>query len=305
METIFVTVPAYEDPLLIDTVSSIFEKAEAPDRVFVVVGLQYRQIPYQIYSIHKNVTTMMFDVNNRPGINFIRKQMLANFNHDYLLMIDSHSDFASGWDSKIIQDYKELQTYKTDKAILSKPCSDMVGNLIDQDDMYDKEGVVWELRDAGSLWSDLYPFYGPRMDSKDLKFYWTGYTCCHFMFTDKHWVDQVGISDVTRSYCEEPLLSYMSYASGWDVYAMPSYNHVAHLDKKYNISRYGTEYVDRKRKDFGLADTKDVMDKVHNYILNGTGDEFPTPLPNRDPKNFFSDINLLDALPVLRDRFMV
>jgi hypothetical protein len=305
METILVTVPAYEDPLLIDTVSSIFKKADNPDRVFVIIGLQYYQIPYQIYNIHKNVESIVFDVNNRPGINFIRKEMLAKFDHDYLLMIDSHSDFADSWDTKIVSDYKDLQSSTTHKAILSKPCSDLVGNLAEQDDLYDKEGVIWELRDAGSLWSDLYPFYGPRMDSEGLKFCWTGYTCCHFMFTNKDWVNQVGISDVTRSYCEEPLLSYMSYASGWDVYSMPSYNHVAHLDKKYNLSRYGTEYVDRKRKDFGLSDTEEVRAKVHNYILNGTGDEFPSPLPHRDPKNFFSDISLLGALPILKERFMV
>lgn len=304
MDTILVIIPAYEDPLLIQTLDSLFDKANKPERITVAVGLQYREKP-RGWGQRKgqDIKYIIYDADNHPGVNRIRKELLKFFNHDYLLMIDSHADFADSWDTTIINHYKMLQSLHGNKVILSKPCSDLTGDLFEQDNKYNEEGVVWELRDEGSLWLDLFPFYGPRTLSDGLLFYWSGYMCCHFAFIDRHWVEEVGISEVNQAYCEEPLLSYSSYAAGWDVYAMPSYNHVAHLDKPYNKSVYGNEDVARKDKRFG-DDTLETIREVNNYLLNGIGARFVKPKTNRMPEDFFDAIGLhQEELWTLRQRY--
>ena len=300
-----VTIPSYEDPILVKTLDKLFAKARHPERITVAVGMQYKEKPHGWSQNRKNqdIKYIIYDIKNRPGVNRIRRQLLRFFKHDYLLMVDSHSDFDSGWDENIIKHYKDLQSEYGPKMILSKPCTDMVGDLSDRDDMFYKEGVTWYLQDQGSLWSDLFPSVGPRILPDGRSSYWTGYICCHFMFTNKSWVTEVGISEVTHAYCEEPLLSYSSYAAGWDVYSIPGYNHVAHLDRAYNLARYGTEFVERKDKNFGGDDSPEVKDMVNNYILYGNGDSFVKPLPDRMPESFFELIGLPEALPVLRNRF--
>lgn len=300
MDKIFVSIAAYEDPLLHETISRAAKLAKYPERIRFVVGLQYDSPP-DLSDIEAEIDQIVYF--DRPGVNRVRHEILNRFNDDYFLMIDSHMDFTQNWDVSLIDHYKELQSQHGMNVILSKPCSTIVGDLYESDLDFKDNGVKWFRFDQETLWTDLYPFYGPV--EEPARFVWTGYACCHFLFADKNFVSQVGISGYNRSYCEEPLLSFMSYARGWDIYSMPSYNHVGHKDKDYNESVYGDRDVPRSEKRFGrIDDTQDVINEINKYILTGESENLPAVLPGRMPEDFFRRIGLLDELESLRKKFL-
>jgi hypothetical protein len=298
METIFITIPAYEDPYLIRTLDSAISKAFAPERIRFAIALQYKNNPMPDISGY-NADAIIYDVDNRPSVHRIRHNLLKMYDgEDYYMMIDSHMLFMQDWDRLLIEDYKNLQTLAHNKVIISKQvgtyCGDMPPNTLN-------EKSIWKIVPP----ADGEAFSDPGYFSCHLKgwiepfpvnteYFITHYSSSHFFFVQGSYVDEVGILDLSSIRSEEQLISYRSFMYGWDIYAVNNRNHVAHMDADYRMSVFGT--MRPKKKDIYkyTADESSILREIDNLFINNTG-KFAIENPKRLPKDFYFSIGLLDA----------
>jgi hypothetical protein len=283
MSTIFITIPAYEDPLLMDTIEGALANAKYPDRLHFAIALIYNQNP-PIESYTRNFNFVQYDPQTRPGVNLIRHELLSFYNNeDYFLMIDSHTMFAKNWDVDIINDHLKLRSIYGKKTIISKQVPPHVGPITLD------ETTVWELRSgwpggfAGQLEARPKPY------KQNPGYYLTNYASFHFFFAPGNFVKEVGITPINNLYCEEPLLSYQSFMHGWTIFARSDYHHIGHNDRPYNLSLYKVDMPDEKI--WGMQnDSEEVLQDIDNLLLYNTGRyRIQT---SRTPLDFYRSINL-------------
>lgn len=296
-QTIFITIPAYEDPFLIRTLESAITNASNPGRIKFAIALQYKNTPEPDVSAY-NADTIRYNVDTRPSINKIRYDLLKLYNgEDYYMMIDSHTLFMKDWDTLIIQDYAELQRIGGTKVALSKQvgtyCGDMPRNTLN-------EKTIWKflpleegksMTDVGYISSHLKGWIEPYPVTTD--FFLTYYVSAHFFFVAGNYVKEVGINSASNLRSEEPVMSYITYLNGWDIYAMNNRNHIAHMDADYRMAVFGSMHP-RKRDIYNFAsDDEDTIKDLDALLTNNTG-RFAIKNAKRSPEDFYKSIGLLD-----------
>lgn len=119
MQTIFISIAAYQDPQLVDTINNAIAMADRPERLSFGVALQYDEAP--ILPNIPNIRTLSYEPSKRPGICRIRYNIskLLYKKEDFYLQIDSHYSFVRGWDTQILDAYYLLSAeYNIDKLIM-------------------------------------------------------------------------------------------------------------------------------------------------------------------------------------------
>ena len=119
MSTIFISIAAYQDPQLVDTINNAVAMADRPERLSFGVALQYDEEP--ILPKIPNIRTLSYEPSKRPGICKIRYNISKNLykGEDFYLQIDSHYSFARGWDTRLIDVYHLMTAeYETNKLII-------------------------------------------------------------------------------------------------------------------------------------------------------------------------------------------
>lgn len=118
---IFVRVACYRDEECNATLRDLFRKAEHPSRVFVGVCWQYlpgfeRQRPwFDVPGDQLRVTTI--SAARSRGVCWARRHTeLLHRGEEFTLQVDSHSRFATHWDSQLVA---ELGACDSEKALLS------------------------------------------------------------------------------------------------------------------------------------------------------------------------------------------
>ena len=101
---IFVSIAAYQDPMLIETLASAFVKAKNPENlVFCVLNqnddqLELRKIKFRNQVIYKHIDPLF-----ARGPCWARRRIQEMYtNEDYYLQIDSHTIFQKNWDELLI-----------------------------------------------------------------------------------------------------------------------------------------------------------------------------------------------------------
>lgn len=114
---IFVMIPSYRDPVLAETLDTMYELADYPDRVFAAVGAQYdEEIPMPDLSKYpqKNMRLIQVHPENRMAVYRLRHVLnKLYFGEEYYLSIDSHTIFKKGWDSELIDMLEGRPWYRT------------------------------------------------------------------------------------------------------------------------------------------------------------------------------------------------
>jgi hypothetical protein len=121
MKTIFVSIAAYNDPSLEDTIRSAIYSADNPDRISFGVALQYDHEPDLEEFSGNNLNTISYEPETRPGVVRVRYNISKELysGEDYYLQIDSHYLFTPGWDTSLIDYYQKISSENdTDKVIL-------------------------------------------------------------------------------------------------------------------------------------------------------------------------------------------
>ncbi len=122
MATVFVCIPAYRDAECLPTITDLFAKADAPERLHVGVCWQYQDgseaatldIP-EAWRAQVQVDALEIAESKGPGWAKHRAQRFYK-GEDYVLMIDSHMRFAKGWDTLLL---KQWAACKDKQAVLS------------------------------------------------------------------------------------------------------------------------------------------------------------------------------------------
>jgi len=260
MNKIIVSIPAYEDDLLIYTLNSLYEKAALPNNIFVYVALQYKKVP-DLSKVKSNnhITYLNYDVERRPGVVRVRyeigQEILKNTmfdENDYYLMIDAHMDFTQNWDLDLITDLNKLQKEKNKKEILFSKIDSvgLPGQLTRN--LWKRMVLTSSLQNtfnSNSIYYNSFTALCEHVDEFTDKFELHYYTCCHFIFAPYNFLTDVGLDPLTHIFHEEPYLSFKTFMSGWDVYANLSYNYIAHIGiKQHNPKKKDLRYW-RKRED--------------------------------------------------------
>lgn len=125
MDKIYVSIAAYKDKELVDTVYSALRRAKNPERVFLSIFSQDELHPKleNIFSLFdvKDFNYEKVHFSEAKGVGYARSKTQEKLSLDfkYYLQVDSHTRFIQDWDDILISEYKESQTFWKTPIIFS------------------------------------------------------------------------------------------------------------------------------------------------------------------------------------------
>lgn len=161
MKTIFVSIASYRDSDLRNTVNSLFDNAEFPERVHVGVFLQIdKSLDLDCFVLpRKNLTVKEIPASSARGAGFARHNCQTMMDgEDFFFQIDSHMRFAKGWDSKLIDMYSQcnnksiISTYPLPFTLPDNLHKD--GRIVISPSGFDNDGILLQASGIYSLEKD-------------------------------------------------------------------------------------------------------------------------------------------------------
>lgn len=284
MNTIFVSIASYRDENCPKTLSSLFENAKYPERIFVGICQQNKNSDISCLSEnfpYKNNIRMIYkDYKEAKGPTWARYLCSTLYqNEDFFLQIDSHSLFVQDWDEKCIHMILSLENspeIENKKVMLShyppsyhnyqkNPSDDKVTTMVEC--FFNKDGI---LSFKGAQWRKTGPL--PKRNA---------FIAGGFIFCRGLWLKEVPF-DPHLKYLfvgEEILVTIRSYTNGWDVYT-PNKNIVYHFytrpkdPKIWKDIHYDNTEAKEKVKiilqldgELNRLTTKEIYDSIKTYNI--------------------------------------
>lgn len=121
---IFVSIPCYRDLEIVETIKSLYANAKNPDRVFVGVGLIYKESDGEFWKELKDFPNVKIDAklasSDVVGLGMQRESSNSFYNkEDYFLQVDAHSRFDIYWDDLMIHQLENLKTLGDPKPVIT------------------------------------------------------------------------------------------------------------------------------------------------------------------------------------------
>lgn len=121
---IFVQLASYRDPQLVPTINDLLAKADNPDLFSFGIVWQYGpdEDP-NIYDGKENYRVLKKPYTESEGLGWARN--LTNSLYDgeeFTLQLDTHHRFEKGWDTMMLEDYKQAEQYSS-KPIVTTYCT--------------------------------------------------------------------------------------------------------------------------------------------------------------------------------------
>lgn len=244
-EKIFISIPSYEDELLLDTIKSALEKAEYPDRLTFGVALQYKEIDKpDISFLGDQLKLIEYKVDQRPGIIEIRKEISDLITDEkYFLGIDAHTLFTQNWDSLYIYDHNKLVKQTNNKNIC------IASRISGSEEDFKKQEYSWYLDTSWVLNIDEVNIYDTWWDwpavSKTRSSVEPEYVRSHFVsannwFTTTDFFAQNMFWCFNKTVYEEPQISLSLFLNNYEVYYPTS--------KVFVVANPRSETTNRKNK---------------------------------------------------------
>lgn len=215
-EKIFIQIAAYKDPQLKPTILSAIETAHDPANIYF--GICWQDDRASFRSVTRllsfgNISLTCVDAKDTKSIGWARKRAQTLYNEeDYVLQVDSHMRFASGWDidcKKMLSQCDEksiLTTYlpawfniSRDVQELQKPMGMMAGR-------FHPEWSMLLLCGSEKLHLSPSPVEGAFVSS-------------HFIFAPATYFNEVPIDPQMGFGYEEGVMSVRTFTNGWKIYA--------------------------------------------------------------------------------------
>lgn len=118
-DTIFISIAAYNEDDIINTISTAFEKAKNPENIFIGAVLQYTNNDFPDLTKFKNVNVINIVDKIGLGLGKARGMASSIYNkEEYYLQIDAHTVFKKNWDLILKENYQKLKQI-SDKPIIS------------------------------------------------------------------------------------------------------------------------------------------------------------------------------------------
>lgn len=226
MKTIFVSIAAYRDADVQNTINSLFENAAWPDRVYVGVFLQIDPNADSdcLVKSAPNVTVKTIHAKDAKGAGYARHMCQRMMDgEDYFLQVDSHMRFAKNWDSLLIQMHADTQRQKSVISTYPLPFTppntlNAPRHVIINPKKFDVDGVLlqssgmYELKDDQELIRN--PFisagllFGPSQFIKDVP------ADPHIMFTGEEITTGIRLwTHGYNVYVPNKVVAYHNYAT--------------------------------------------------------------------------------------------
>lgn len=215
MSKIFVSIPAWEDTTLIETIQKLLGAAKHPENIVFGFGFNYEVEPdiswltNKYYVLRDSVDYLPI---TKPGIiqirNAIRRLMT---DEDYYLSIDAHANFDTDWDDILISDIEELHKI-SNRYVISK----QIMQPEDRRNYYTRWAWLPDKTPFGNPFPD-FEFENTKDKFVNDKYFLNYYTSGNFIFAKRNWVDDMNFPDYHGFPYEESELSLATFCHGFDV----------------------------------------------------------------------------------------
>lgn len=206
MKTIFVMIPSLFDKDIQKTVENCIHNATYPERITFGLSLQgVKDVNFDHIKNEKRIITLDKKVVYGIGKTRYYLQKLYN-NEDYILSIDCHTGFCSGWDEKLISEYENINN---DKAVISQFLSDRFMSHCRKSKYIYSESGGWAIEYVFSHETD--PIKDRSLSQR---------IAPHFIFASKRFMD----IDYPYMYFwgdEDHILSMKLFCNGFEMYELP------------------------------------------------------------------------------------
>lgn len=118
---IFVSIPAYQDPLLIETLASAYTKSRNPENlIFGVLDQSDNPLDFKKIKFNEQIVSEHIHPSISQGACWARKR-IQDFvsDEEYYLQIDSHMLFQNNWDELLISYHKWIEKHLSKDFIIS------------------------------------------------------------------------------------------------------------------------------------------------------------------------------------------
>lgn len=275
---ILVSMIAYRERYLAESVRDCWEKADYPERLlFSVVSEQH------LSELHANLDFIpadqiiyrKYDLSEYRGVLWSRSKTTdVSFEYDYILFTCGHNKFAQSWDSLVIEEHHKATEY-SDKAILTFAAPELFydsnGNAILESDRGKRanhfRGKLDETYVPGYGWSSQkeVPQTNDVVEEIYLQYSW--------VFGPKKYVDEVPLDPDINYHAEEIYMTIQTWCRGWRMFATPVIMYYHDTEKRYpgeDLSRMDTHRPwSDINKDAFWAQSDASMIKL-NQLLSGT-----------------------------------
>jgi Glycosyltransferase (GlcNAc) len=222
--TIFISIASYRDQELPKTVSSLFNNADHPeDLIFGIVNQEEKNKHHNFDWLEDQVRIINMHYKDAKGAGYARKLAMELYDgEDYFFQTDSHMRFTKGWDTKLINMYKQSAndagTYKVILSQFAAPYMVLTDGtdhyLKDDPDFWDRPSWTSVVNTWAGIWA------GNREEMQDLSKPQKSHTVLGaLLFTHGDVVDEIPYDERISFMGEELCFAIRAYTRGWQVYA--------------------------------------------------------------------------------------
>lgn len=306
MDKIFISIPSYEDELLLDTINDLLTKASYPERLTFGIALQYKQLSAPDLSfLGDRASILTYDVGTRPGIIKIRGAIGALIKDEkYFLGIDAHTLFRQGWDEILIRDHAFLQEATGNPLIcIGEVYDGVLSNLesnFNQVNMY--LNTNWKLRLVEKY--PLFPFVDNHADiwekvvtnatkPEDIMYKSIYFVSQNFWFTTSDFWHKglfPGYHDLAG---EEIEVSISLHVNGYDMFK-PINRHIVNAPPSETTNRDNPIHWKTPTQKNWVADDRDMLEQVLKLFILGENQYYKFNERARTVESFWKSIGLTD-----------
>jgi hypothetical protein len=274
---ILVSMIAYREKYLAESVRDCYEKAEFPERLlFSIVSEQYSSDLHADLSFipEGQIIYRKFDLSEYRGVLWSRhKTTEVPFEYDYILFTCGHNRFAPSWDTLTMTEYLKAKAH-WDKPVITFAAPELFYS--------DKEEIIigasrgrLENHWRGKLDSSYVPGYGwstQRPVPKTEDVIEETYLQYSWVFSDSRYVEEVPLDPTINYHAEEIYMSVKTWCAGWRMYTTPVVMYYHDTVKEYPLevlSRMSTHrpWADIN-KDYFWKQSDESLRKL-NSLLSG------------------------------------
>jgi hypothetical protein len=331
MEKILVSVAAYDENHLAQTLESCLEKASNPERIFFSVVEQRSDNKFSDLDKFTNLKIQRVYSPRPRGVGIARNESAAMLeDEDYVLVIDAHMVFNKDWDANLVSRIKELESKHGNQVLLSQHLPSAIiknGKLLPHPER--------RFDAPSTLYFEGIHVQGEAMP-RGKKYHRQYALTCHYIFARSDLFRDISFDPRIFYLAEEPVLAMRICTRGYKIFCS-DYVPMFHLQKnrvaenrKWNNDREVSlleedailiyETMSGKYKGYwGSPDQNSLEDFLINsklnisYFMNGIdeNDEMRSGIRQKIREIFFNDRhfeeNLINGLipTISNNRFKI
>ena len=223
---ILVSMIAYREKYLQESVKDCYEKAESPENLlFSIVSEQHKpELHVDLSFIPSDqIVYRTYDLSEYRGVLWSRnKTTEVDFDYDYILFTCGHNRFEKNWDTLVLKEYQKALKH-AERPVITFPGLEIVydeNNNAVLDHPKARSKNYWR----GTLDKDYIPGYGwssqsPVPETDDVVE--ETYLQYSWVFSDKNYVKEVPLDPDINYHAEEIYMTVKTWCAGWRMFASP------------------------------------------------------------------------------------